>query len=142
MILADKENINFLDDEDYDFFSSETKQILLTIKKFGLDFEILKKELSPARLEQIQALSFESEIKGQTEEPRQEIRKCLDVIISTQRKKDSARISQEIRQAEQDKDFVKVEALKKEFYEVYKTPVSESGIQEAEGKNRKIILQK
>ena len=137
MILADKENINFLDDKDYDFFSSETKQILLIIKKYGLDFELLKKELSPIRFEQIQTVSLEGEIGGKIEQAEEEIRKCLDIIIFTQKKKDSARISQEIRQAEQNKDFVKVEALKKEFYEVYEVPVSESRIQEAEKKLKK-----
>ena len=137
LILADKENINFLDDKDYDFFSSETKQILLIIKKYGLDFELLKKELSPIRFEQIQTVSLEGEIGGKIEQAEEEIRKCLDIIIFTQKKKDSARISQEIRQAEQNKDFVKVEALKKEFYEVYEVPVSESRIQEAEKKLKK-----
>jgi len=120
LILQDEKNINFLKEADVELFLPENKEIVLTLKKHGLDFEKLEKELSEELFQKIQTLSLEGEIAGEVEEPELEIKKCLERIKSLHLKEKLELISGEIRRAEEGKDLEKARTLTEEFSKISK----------------------
>jgi len=117
LALGDKENINFLSEEDFIVFSSETVQALKSIKQFGLDFEKLKQELPLEIFERLQMLSLERDVREAEENPKEEMEKCLALVRFLRWKKECRRLEGEIREAEKMGHQEKVEILKKEFSE-------------------------
>jgi len=118
LILQGKKNIDFI--QDLEIFSPEAIQVLSSIKKHGLKYDMIKKELPTQLFSRVQVISLEAEIKEKQSNSEKEIKKCVVRIRSLKMKQKLERTSDQIKKAELKKDSEKVEFLTKEFNKLTK----------------------
>ena len=123
LILKDIDNMVVLEKSDLELFSTQTNTILSCLQNIGLDFDKLKKTLSPDSFEKLNTISMEVEAWRQEEEDddcKQEFTKCLNRIRDLKIKNELRQISEKIKQAETQKQIEKIKLFTEEFNELAK----------------------
>lgn len=107
LILKSQPLKDAISKEDFDFFSPKISQIVSCLKK--------QTKIPPDLSDFFNPLSLKAEIEPHEEDPKEEFENCLKEIRSLGIKDKLDKISQEIKKAEQDKDFKKSGKLIQEF---------------------------
>lgn len=115
LILQDPENIKALEDKDIELLSPDTVQLLSVLKSYNLDFDILKRELTPELFQKIKLVSLEVEVREKIEGIEKEIHECLKQIKSFRLKRELGRISRLLEEAEEKGNRGRVAKLTEEF---------------------------
>lgn len=120
LVFKDPENLNLIEDFHHNLFSEKTKSFIENVKKIkpeeGGDLKASFADFSQKEeyKDFLNILSFRAEIDLQ-EEGSDEIQLCLAQLKDIDIREKRAKISQELKKAEQEKDFDKVNNLIKEF---------------------------
>lgn len=120
LLLKNWKSIELLEEDDAKLLSRQTQEILSAFKNVGPDFNKLKEKISPNCLELLNLLFLEAEIKDENENLEEEFEKCLNRIRCLNIKNELREISNEIREAEEHKEFQKVKSLTEKFNELAK----------------------
>jgi len=118
--LKDQKALLLLEKEDFDFLSTNTVEILTSLKDIGLDFDKLKEKLSPDSFEILNLIFLETEIKDEEMEFKGEFEKCLNEIRCLMLKGELKNISDRIKEAEEKKDSKEIKLLTEKFSELVK----------------------
>jgi DNA primase len=108
-IIKKDKNINLLEQEDISFLSDDSQKIINYLRSDK------KEKIDENLKEKIDYLGIRSDIDLEKIDCDKELKSCLLEINIINIKKKLSEISNEIKKAEQEKDSVKVEKLKKEF---------------------------
>ncbi len=123
-LFEDKENFKILNEKDLCLLSSETAEIISFIQKKGINLKEIEKELAPELFKKVQILSLEAEVRKEDKDmdmdPIDETRECLKRMKLLRLKKALGGLSQDIKNSEQEKDFIKVKNLANEFNKLTK----------------------
>jgi len=118
MILKFPQNINIIKETDICFFSPQTAKILEEVKK---NQNISQKDFSEELADCLNLFFLKAEIEELAEnDALLEAQICLREIQSMETRNKLEKISLEIKKAEEDKDFKKIEELTKEFHQLTK----------------------
>lgn len=107
LILKSQSLSHFISNGDCDFLSPKISQLIFCLKN--------KEEIPPELSDFFNILSLKSEIESEEEGIEEEFKDCFKAIKSLGIKNKLDRISQEIKKAEQDKDFKRSGKLIQEF---------------------------
>jgi len=113
--LQDKKNIQFLSQDDYQWFSKQNIELFEAIKEFDVESKELKEKLSPDLFQKLQFLSLKAEVESKIAQPEQEIKKSCFLLKSLRIKKKLEEISIQIKKAERDNEKEKLSKLVEEF---------------------------
>jgi len=130
MILKSPQNLSLIEESNLPFFSPKGQEILVNLKnkakKFSSEVEEGKPSSPPfAVAREVEGYFNYLALKAEVEEIKEkeilpEIQFCLKEIQSLEIKNRLDRISQEIKKAESEKDFQKIEKLTQEFNQLAK----------------------
>ncbi|MCK4454262.1 DNA primase [Candidatus Parcubacteria bacterium] len=113
LVLKSPENLSFVSEDYFPLFSSQTKEILINLKKEQDFFK--KEDTSPELKNFLNELCFKREIEESEVEPKEEIETCLKEIQLLASKNKLDELSQAIKKAEETKDLEKISSLTVEF---------------------------
>jgi DNA primase len=118
LILKNPQSVNLIDDNKISYFSPRLKDILVNLKKDpNFDFKKSPSEI----LDFYNYLYLKAELEGVKEtETLPEIKFCLKEIQNIEIKSQLDQISREIKKAEEEKDFKKVDELSNKFNQLAK----------------------
>jgi DNA primase len=120
LILKSPQNSSLINKEWLKIFSKKNQQILLEILS-NKNFEDFQKKLSPKTKDFLNYLFLKTEIENLEQlDIEKEIKYCLSEIKFLKIKDELDQISQEIKKAEEAKDFKRVNDLTKEFNSLIK----------------------
>ena len=113
--IQDKKNIQFLSQDDYQWFSKQNIELLEAIKEFDVESKVLKEKLSPDLFQKLQFLSLKAEVESKIEQSEQEIKKSCFRLKSLCIKKKLEEISMQIKKAERNNEKERLSKLVEEF---------------------------
>ena len=123
LILKSPNFIDLINDDSNNLFSPETSQLFSEFRKhfsgknfqdFQAEIKNFQKKLSEPAASLVNFLAFRAEIEEE-ERPEEECKDCLREINLIEIKQKLDKISQEIKKAEEKKDFNKTQDLMQEF---------------------------
>ncbi len=121
LILRNRKNLEVLNEEDLDYFLPETKKIVSVFQKAQDNEEALRLLIKEDEA-QINYLTLKAEILDEISQKDQDIdfKDCLREIKNIETRKSLERISQELRNAEAEKNAKKISLLINEFHQLAK----------------------
>jgi len=105
-------NLEFIKEEDFNFFSPQISQIFSQLKEKGIDYE---NNFSDEQKAFIDILSLKAEIEESNIDPEEEFKNCLKEFRRLMIKNKLDEISKQIKKAEEEKEFQRVQELTQEF---------------------------
>ncbi len=118
LILKNPKAISLIKQEYFPFFTSQTQEILLSLKK---DPDFFKKTCDNQELsDYLDQLCFITEMESKDADLEQEINICLLEVQTIKVKEELDNISKKIKLKEKEKDVEKVNLLTKEFHKLSK----------------------
>ena len=121
LLFKNQENLKKLKEEDVQQMSTATQEIISGLQKAeNLEFSSLEKIFSTATLEAVKRIALLADLEEDEEGLQDEFHLCLKSLVIFSLKERLEEIIKEIRKAEGSKEFLKLDLLLKEFYEITK----------------------